>query len=86
MMNESAYTNGININSVQYSGILSNNFFWRTYDQQEIDWIEERDGKLFAYETKWNKTVKMPVAFGKAYLKASFETIDKSNYLGWIGA
>lgn len=26
-----------------------NNYFWRTYDQQEIDWIEERDGNLFAF-------------------------------------
>lgn len=69
-----------------YSGIISNNFFWRTYDQQEIDWIEERNGNIFAYETKWNKTVKKPVAFGKAYPKASFETITKNNYLDWIGA
>ena len=38
-----------------------NNFFWRTYDQQEIDWVEERDGNLFGYEIKWSKkNIKSP--------------------------
>ncbi len=41
--------------------ISSNNYFWLTYDQQEIDWVEERDGQLFGYEFKWNETkVKTP--------------------------
>lgn len=70
----------------QYSGMISNNFFWRTYDQQEIDWIEERGGELFGFETKWNKTRKVPVAFAKAYPNAKFDCITQHNYLEWVGA
>jgi hypothetical protein len=70
----------------QYAGRVSNNFFWRTYDQQEIDWLEERGGKIYAFETKWNKASKVPVAFAKAYPKAKFQCITHNNYLDWIGA
>jgi hypothetical protein len=34
--------------------MLVYNYFWRTYDQQEIDWIEDREGQLHGYEFKWN--------------------------------
>jgi uncharacterized protein len=69
-----------------YNGILSNNYFWRTYQQQEIDWIEEREGKLFAYEIKWRsgKAVRIPSAWAKAYPESSFEVIHPENYLDWI--
>ena len=36
-----------------YQSVYANVYFWRTYDQQEIDLVEERDGKLFGYEFKW---------------------------------
>ena len=70
----------------QYNQILCSNYFWRTYQQQEIDWIEEREGKLFAYEIKWNakKKVKMPTAWKKGYPDSSFEVINQENYLNWI--
>lgn len=69
-----------------YNGIHSNNYFWRTYQQQEIDLIEEREGKLFAYEIKWRsgKTVRIPSAWAKAYPESSFEVIHTENYLEWI--
>ncbi len=68
------------------SRMVVNNYFWRTYDQQEIDWVEEREGKLFAYEFKWNplKKVKIPIAWKKAYPDSSFEVIHRDNYLEWI--
>lgn len=69
----------------EYLEIASNNYFWRTYDKQEIDWVEEREGKLFGYEVKWkNKTVKPPKNWVDAYPKASFETITNENYLDFI--
>ena len=37
-----------------YASIPANMYFWRTYDQQEIDLVEERDGRLFGYEFKWS--------------------------------
>lgn len=69
-----------------YTGMLVNNYFWRTYQQQEIDWIEEQGGKLHAYEVKWssNKKVKVPTAWSQSYPKASFEVISPDNYLDWI--
>lgn len=69
-----------------YERMLVNNYFWRTYDQQEIDWVEERGGKLYGYEFKWNpkKRVKIPASWKKAYPEANFETITPDNYLNWI--
>ena len=70
----------------QYKRIYANNFFWRTYSQQEIDWVEEREGKLFAYEFKWKKAhVKIPPQWQKAYPDAVFEIIIPENYLNWLG-
>ena len=62
------------------------NFFWRTYDQQELDWLEEENGKLSGFEFKWNENqkAKIPTAFAKAYPEADFEVIDKQNYLDFI--
>ena len=70
----------------QNTNMLVANYFWRTYQQQEIDWIEERGGNLFAYEMKWNsnKKVKIPSSWKSSYPKASFETITPTNYLLWI--
>lgn len=70
-----------------YSGKISNHYFWRTYDQQEIDLIEENAGKLSAYEFKWNpkKKVKAPGAWSKTYADASYEVIHPENYLEFIG-
>lgn len=55
-----------------YHKIYSNNYFWRTYDGSEIDFIEERDGKLFGYEFKWGdkeKRIRSP-SNGLSTLKA----------------
>ena len=69
----------------EYNRILSNNFFWRTYDKQEIDWIEERGGELFAYEFKYNKEkAKLPGAFSTAYPDAGFEVISVNNYRQFV--
>ena len=57
-------------------------FFWRTYDQKEIDYIEEKDGQLSAYEFKWGapKPFKAPKDFLAAYPGTTVERIDRSNY------
>ena len=69
----------------EYNRISVNNYFWRTYEQQEIDWIEERDGKLYGYEFKWKDSkVKIPSQWLKAYPEASFEVINKDNFHSWI--
>lgn len=69
----------------EYNRVLSNNFFWRTYDKQEIDWIEERGGKIFAYEFKYNKEkAKLPRSFPAAYPDAVFEVISVNNYRHFV--
>jgi uncharacterized protein len=62
------------------------NYFWRTYDQQELDWLEEENGNLSGFEFKWNENrkAKIPTAYAKAYPEASFEVINKGNYLDFI--
>jgi len=68
-----------------YNGIITNRYFWRTYDKQEIDLIEEREGKLFAYEFKWNKNKETaPAAWRAAYPESTFKTITKDNYFNWV--
>ncbi|MFK7926385.1 MAG: ATP-binding protein [Bacteroidia bacterium] len=69
-----------------YSGMIVNNYFWRTYDQQEIDWIEDRGGKLYGYEFKWNskKSPRIPKAWSSNYPDANFMVINQENYLDWI--
>lgn len=73
------------IKKQQYKKIWSNNFFWRTYDQKEIDWIEEREGNLFGYEFKWGTTVvKAPSLWTQTYPEAHFQCINLDNYLSFI--
>ena len=65
---------------------MTNNYFWRTYDRKEIDWIEERSGKLFGYEIKWNnkKKIKPPKDWVNTYKNSSFEVITKVNFLKFV--
>ena len=73
------------IKKQEYQQIFSNNYFWRTYDKQEIDFVEERDGELMGYEMKWQKgKSKIPKTWLESYSNASFEVISKSDYLEFI--
>ncbi len=63
-----------------------NTYFWRTHNQQEIDYIEEFGGKLHAYEIKFSnkKTFKFPEKFIKTYVDASNQFITPDNFLDFI--
>jgi len=64
-----------------YKGIVTNNYFWRTHDRQEIDWVEEREGNLFGYEFKiTEEKQKPPKAWREAYPTAAFKVISTSNF------
>lgn len=74
------------VKKIAYQKIYGNQYFWRTYEQQEIDLVEERDGKLYGYEFKWS-TKKVPAApkdWIATYNNATFEVITTENYLGFI--
>ncbi len=69
----------------KYTNLRANYYFWRTYDQKEIDLIEEHSGKLLGYEFKWTKrNSKAPKAWLKDYDKSEFKEINKENYLNFI--
>lgn len=62
-----------------------NTYFWRTKQQQEIDYLEEGDGKITAFEFKWNPNakVKIPSAFAEAY-DPDFQVISKDNFREFV--
>ena len=68
-----------------YKGSYFNYYFWRNYDQKEIDWIEEGDGKIFGYEIKWKKDKFItPKSFFDAYPEAKVKIINNDNYFEFI--
>ena len=66
---------------INYRHPFAQSYFWRTKQQTEIDYIEELDGSLRAFEFKWNerKSPRCPLAFSNAYPDASFSAITPSN-------
>ena len=68
----------------EYQRLFSNNYFWRTYDQKEIDLIEERNGKLYAFEFKFGKKSKEPKQWRSAYPDSEFNVITPDNFLEYI--
>jgi predicted AAA+ superfamily ATPase len=68
-----------------YSGKTCNYYFWRTYDQKEIDLIEESGGALAGFEFKWSsRTSKIPDEFLKTYEKSTITVITPENYLEFL--
>ena len=60
-------------------------YFWRTYAQQEIDWVEESDGKLEAFEFKWgDKTPKAPKSWRDAYPDADYTVVNRDNFWDFV--
>jgi len=70
-----------------YAGRSVNSYFWRTYDQKEIDLVEESQGNLTGYEIKWgnaplNKSTQ--VEFTEAYPHSTLQLINQENYTSFI--
>lgn len=62
-----------------------NMYFWRTYDQQEIDLIEEENNSLSAFEMKaGKKNPKAPKAFADAYPDAEFNVVNRENFWEYV--
>ncbi|MBQ4139265.1 MAG: ATPase, partial [Muribaculaceae bacterium] len=65
--------------------LRTNQYFWRTYDKQEIDLIEEDNKLIKGFEMKaGSKVAKVPMAFARNYPNATFETINRENFLNYI--
>lgn len=70
---------------IHYHKIYSNQYFWRTHDRAEIDYIEEREGTLFAYEIKWKAgKVRFPKSFQEAYPNHELLEISVDNYVDFV--
>lgn len=70
-----------------YKGNYAKSFFWRTTQQQEIDYIEENDGKFTAFEMKWNpnkRQTSFPTPFLNNYPIKETVVITPENYLEWV--
>jgi hypothetical protein len=67
---------------LRYGRQFVNQYFWRTYDQKEIDYLEETDGQVRGYEFKWSSTGKgkEPADFLQAYPGSTIQRVDRSNY------
>jgi len=73
------------IKKQNYHEITTNNYFWRTWTGEEIDFVEEREGNLFGYEFKWtDKNVKIPKSWKQNYPASTFEVIHSDNYQSFI--
>ena len=65
-----------------YNRLWCNRYFWRTHEQKEIDYVEDSDGILSAFEFKYNpkKKVTVPKHFAEAYPDAKFRVITPDNF------
>ena len=75
------------IKFLQNKNKIVSQYFWRTYNQQEIDYIEEADGKISAYEFKWGsrKKFKKPLSFLESY-ESDFKIINRDNFYSFLGS
>ena len=75
------------IKYIRNNNIWANIYFWRTQDQQEIDYIEEHDGILDAFEFRWNPKSKARLSktFSSAYKEVTFEVITPENFESFVG-
>ena len=70
---------------LDYKKIYGHLYFWRTYEQKEIDIVEERDGKLAGYDIKWKKDkIKPPKDWLATYKNAEYKVINQDNYLDYV--
>ena len=71
-----------------YNRRLAESYFWRTYDRQEVDLVEEWGGRLHAVEMKWSPraAARAPAGWRQAYPDSSFQVVHPENYLDFIAA
>jgi len=69
-----------------YTGFYGNRYFWRTYQGQEVDFLEEIENTFTFYEAKWStkREVKPPPLLAKHFPASTFNVITPQNYLQFI--
>lgn len=74
------------LKKLSYTGFYGSRYFWRTYQGQEIDFVEEIENTLTGFELKWSSTrsVNIPSEWKEHYPHAPFKVITPDNYLDFI--
>lgn len=69
-----------------YNGFYGRSYFWRNKQKAEIDYVEEIDGKVYAFEFKWNPKTKVsfPKAFIESYKPEITKTVHRENFWQWL--
>ena len=70
-----------------YLGRYANSYFWRTTQQQEIDYVEECDGQFSIFEMKWNPrraNTQFPSSFLTAYDVKEKAVVTPENWIEWV--
>ncbi len=72
--------------SLSHMGLNVDRYFWRTTQQQEIDYIEESAQSLTAWEFKWNVKAKarIPKTFTRAYPEAECSVVTPENFMDFL--
>ena len=73
------------VKQIEYKQSLARIYFWRTKQQQEVDFVEENSGKIFGFEFKWikRKNTQLPKTFTETY-NAESKVIDKDNFRDFV--
>jgi predicted AAA+ superfamily ATPase len=68
-----------------YKNTFARMYFWRTKQQQEVDYVEEKEGKIYGFEFKWKgkSKIKLPDTFVKTY-NAKTMIVDSSNFRDFV--
>lgn len=73
------------VKQIEYKQSLARTYFWRTKQQQEVDFVEDVGGKIYGFEFKWNKkkSTKLPKTFIESY-NAESKVIDQENFRDFV--
>ncbi len=70
---------------IEYERMFGSTYFWRTYSGAELDYVEEREGRLQGFEFKWKAaTAKPPATWLETYSNASYQLVNKENFLEFV--
>ena len=71
---------------LDYNGFHGRTYFWRNKQQAEVDYVEEIDGNIYAFEFKWNPAAKskFPKTFVENYKPAETKVIHPENFWQWL--
>lgn len=70
---------------LNYSKSTANQYFWRTKQQQEVDYVEEENSKIYGFEFKWSSkpSKRLPITFSGSYNSVD-QIITRDNFRGFV--